>query len=388
MENLKVLTIGELIAGGRSLSGTSYLRSFLKVQYVSTKPSQSKSVPIPSVPSQSSPNSDPHKVLTPLDYPTIIVGTITLPDVISSSEPTPRCPYDSCLQFSDGSVTICCDILDLDISMIGKKIRVVAWNFIPIKRRGGFLEIILWNCLESDDGPRGPSRCSSEDWFSLDSSSGHVREDSSQLKCRYFLHGAVESVSAISVVPCTSGYSKSERTTCSNSSSSSNLLRGFLVQFLTCECKFCSSNFEVMNDSIQKQNPHCFAKPMFVYFCGTASSWHPVMTKLVGRIVNMSGLKKRLVYLGKEESCLMHVTTEKSKLRLSRLCHKWFPNGEGLTKGKGELGTYTGIIRGVHMQGMVVELDSEVWLLLTNQPCTSPHSLRVGALVSNVPILV
>jgi len=36
----------------------------------------------------------------------------------------------------------------------------------------------------------------------------------------------------------------------------------------------------------------------------------------------------------------------------------------------------------VYMEGMVVELDNEVWLLLTEHLLTPPHSLRVGALVS------
>jgi hypothetical protein len=39
------------------------------------------------------------------------------------------------------------------------------------------------------------------------------------------------------------------------------------------------------------------------------------------------------------------------------------------------------------MQGMVVELDKEVWLLLTDQLVTAPHSLREGAIVSELNFL-
>ncbi|BBG94975.1 conserved telomere maintenance component 1 [Prunus dulcis] len=83
-----------------------------------------------------------------------------------------------------------------------------------------------------------------------------------------------------------------------------------------------------------------------------------------------------------EESKLMYVTTENSALHLLRLSWKWQPKCTAVAKGKGECGTYRGIVKGVYMQGMVVELDNEVWLLLTDQLLTPPHSLRAGALVS------
>ena len=99
------------------------------------------------------------------------------------------------------------------------------------------------------------------------------------------------------------------------------------------------------------------------------------------QVVTISGLKKKLVCLGGEESSLVYVTAENSRLRHFRLQKKFVPISKTYVKGKGECGSYTGIVKEIYMQGMIVELDNEVWLLLTNQLLTAPHSLRVGALV-------
>lgn len=104
--------------------------------------------------------------------------------------------------------------------------------------------------------------------------------------------------------------------------------------------------------------------------------------------MNISGLKKKLIYIANEESRLMYVTTEKSNLHLTSFLKKCVQNNKTSINGKGEFGTYVGIIRGVYMQGMVVEMDNEVWLLLTDQLLTPPHSLRVGAIVSAVTLLL
>ncbi|KAF3446226.1 hypothetical protein FNV43_RR11405 [Rhamnella rubrinervis] len=381
MENTRVLTIMELLQGGSPITATYY--PHCRPSSLSTNSSHSKQAPLPST--STDPNPDRPNVLTPLDHPAIIIGTLILPTASdtssvrtsSASNPTRRCSYNSCFQFTDGSATICCDIIDLDVRIIGKKIRVLAWNFIPIKRGGGFLEIIRWSLPDSDSGP---SRCLKVDSFSLASGSPFFFEGSS--KALYRVHGALESISPISVVPSTSGVSDPKSTVGCNLIPSTNL-RGFLVQILVCECKFCSSNqSRLLQDSIQEHHSHSFTKPLFVYFCGSASSWHPVFTKLIGNLVNISGLKRKLVYIAKEESRLMYVTTEKSNLHLPSFLKKCVQNNETSINGKGECGTYVGIVRGVYMQGMVVEMDNEVWLLLTDQLLTPPHSLRVGALIS------
>ncbi|XP_024017091.1 CST complex subunit CTC1, partial [Morus notabilis] len=375
----RIFSIAELIHGGRPLTGADSLDSDLRRPSISPQSSLSNQSTRP-IPSNSTSNPNP-RILTPLNYPAIIDGNLTLPavsDGASSSNSSIRCFCNSCFQFSDGSATICCDILDLDPFIIGKKIRVLAWNFIPIKRVGGFLEIIRWSFPDSENGR---PRCLDGDSFPLAPSSSRGCENSS--KSRYRLHGSLESVSPISVNPCTSGDSNSRSTTGSNLKPSFNI-RGFLVRILVCECRLCNSkeSFTILNCSVQEQNAHNFTKPVIVYFCVSASSWHPVIVKLIGKVVTISGLKKKLVYIGNEESILMYVTSEKSYLHVPRFQEKFVPGNQTYVEGKGECGSYTGIVKGVYMQGMVVELDHEVWLLLTSHLFTAPHSLRIGALIS------
>ncbi|PQP99936.1 CST complex subunit CTC1 isoform X1 [Prunus yedoensis var. nudiflora] len=373
MENVRIFTIAELLQRVRSLTATS---SISPNSNETSKPS-TRSIPIHSNPN---PNPNPsHKVLLPLDHLAIIVGTLTLPTAIdASASASSRCPYNTCFQFSDGSASICCDILDFDVLIIRKKISVLAWNFIPWKRGGGFLEIIRWSFQDSNSGLRP---CSNFNSIPLGSGSSSGHEDSS--RARHGVFGALEVVSPVSTVPCATGHSNLKTNKASDSSHSSSL-RGFLLQFMVCECKLCSSKeaVTVLKDSIQEKDAHSFTKPMFVYCSGSVSTWHPVFTKLVGNVVALSGLKKKLVFIGKEESKLMYVTTGNSALHLLRLSWKWRPKCTAVAKGKGECGTYRGIVKGVYMQGMVVELDNEVWLLLTDQLLTPPHSLRAGALVS------
>ncbi|KAM5574673.1 CST complex subunit CTC1 [Rosa sericea] len=368
MENVRVFTIAELIQRGCCLTGTS---SFGTPSFA---PKSNPSIsPIPSNPN---PNSTT-KVLPSLDHFALIIGTVTLPTTSASNAAAPRCSYNTCFQFSDNSAaSICCDVLDFDARILDKRINVLAWNFIPFKRGGGFLEIIRWGFQDSIAGIRPCSNI-----ISMDLGSSTANEDSS--KARHGVFGALESVSPLSIVSCRTGDSNSKSNKALDSGPPTSL-RGFLVQFMVCECRSCSSKESIMvlKGSIQERDTHSFTKPMFVYCCGSASSWHPVFTKLVGNIVAISGLKKKLVFIGKEESKVMCVTTGSSALHLSRLSKKWTPKVTVGRKGNGEVGSYRGIVKGVYMQGMVVELDNEVWLLLTDQLLTPPHSLRAGALVS------
>ncbi|KAE8688165.1 Mitogen-activated protein kinase kinase kinase 5, putative isoform 1 [Hibiscus syriacus] len=117
---------------------------------------------------------------------------------------------------------------------------------------------------------------------------------------------------------------------------------------------------------------HSFTVPLYVYFCGPAWCWHSVLIKLIGKVATISGFMKKLAIMGKQESVLMLVTAENTVLYLPRL----------LKKRKVVRDSYEGTVKNVYMQGMVVELDKEVWLLLTNQSLMPPHGLRIGAVIS------
>lgn len=353
MEDLKHLTVSDLISYGRSHTGSSCPRPPI----ISHQNHQ------PSLPGTSSSNL---QVLTPLEYPAVLVGTLTLPTL------TLNCPHKNCLQFSgDDSITVCCDIAGLEVGIIGKKIRVIAWNFIPSKRLGGgFLEIVKWKLPDSS---HVLSKCSSSTIDSFPLFSGSFKSVHSNAKS-YKVHGTLDLVSPVSVVPCAVNHS---------SSSTSMTLPGFIVRIMICECKLCCSK-EAVGALYQEPDSHSFTEPVFVYFCESAWCWHPIMAKLIGNVVTISGLKKKLVFMGKQDSDLMFVTGENSFLHLHRLLKKRVCFSGNVLKGNAECGSYTGTVSNVYMQGLVVELDKEVWLLLTDQLLMPPHGLRVGAVVSKI----
>ncbi|CAI8606844.1 unnamed protein product [Vicia faba] len=335
----------------------------------------SASLPFLSTPSPPPPHppSD-HRILTTLNRPTVLIGTLTLPTHTTPSSSHFPC---SCFKFSDGSATVCCDILSFRLAAIGKLIRITAWNFIPFKHPGdhgsqtAFLEIIKW-CFSD------PNESNLADIFQF-TPNFPVTNCNNGGKNFRALHGVVKSVGPISIVPASGSYDL-------NSSSKVNYL-GFLVQLLCCECRLCGSRELVNNLSngsfeIESVNGHSFTKMEILYFNGNASSFHPVITKLIGNRVVVSGLKKKLVCLTKEESCLMYLTLDEMVLRVCPRLEKLAPCLKREIKGKGECGSYTGVIRGVYMKGMALELDNDVWFLLTDKLHTMIHGLRVGSIIS------
>ncbi|XP_019427330.1 PREDICTED: CST complex subunit CTC1 isoform X2 [Lupinus angustifolius] len=298
--------------------------------------------------------TDHHRIITSLNRATIIVGTLNL---AASSSPPPPC---SCFRFSDSSATVCCDVLRFQPSCIGKEIRVTAWNFIPFKHHrrggsGGFLEIIQWSFSDSSEGLKGLHHVDS-----LPLVPNHRNDDSS--KAQYHVFGVVESVGPVSVVPCSMAVSISAL----NSSSKVNL-PGFLVQLMCCECRLCCSkecNTDFISGTLaenQNGNGHSFTKMQIVYFCGNAYTWHATMTKLICTQIMVSSLKKKLIYITKDESRVMYVTADMSVFHVCRFSEKWMPclKSDNIM-GKGECGAYTGVIKDVYMQGMALELDHDI----------------------------
>ncbi|XP_047325563.1 CST complex subunit CTC1 isoform X2 [Impatiens glandulifera] len=364
-DDVKIISIAELIRLSRPISGASSLSCNSSINPIIPRHSGTTGLPAAS-------QNPKDRILHPLDHPAIIVGTLSLPtfNSLSTTRVVSRCLSTNCLSFSDDSFTVCCDVLDLDIRIIGRKIHVVAWNFIPLKCGGGFLEIICW---------RNPTISHGQSLFCSDPIPlvpGCSVSGKDSLKSGTFVWGMIESVSPVSVVSCTTGSN-------TNSDEKGNI-SGFLLQLLICECTLCclrdyTKALSVLTD---KWSDHYFNKPVIVYFCGPASSWHPVITRLLGYTLVLSGMKKKLVFIEKEESKLMYVTTEKAFFCIS----KW-PHGKNslgkVVQGKGECGMYTGSVTGIYMHGMVVELDKDVLLLIcTNQLPQLPHSLRVGSVVS------
>lgn len=65
---------------------------------------------------------------------------------------------------------------------------------------------------------------------------------------------------------------------------------------------------------------------------------------------------------------------------------RWCPSYPAVLKLDGSPGdcggVYTGVVTGIYMQRMLIELDKIVWLLIDDQHLAPSHSLRVGAVIS------
>ncbi|KAH1238336.1 CST complex subunit CTC1 [Glycine max] len=332
--NVTVTTLADLLNSPRPLTATA------SSPFSSTPPPNRSTI---------------RRVLTALPRPTVLVGTLTLPS---------HSPPCYCLRFSDASAAVCCDLLHFRLAALNRQIRVTAWNFLPFKCHGrdvahhGLLEIISWRFSDPNNG----SKSNPVDSLPL---APDCQQSGASARS---VHGLLESVGPVSVVPCTMAASSSDL----NSGSKVNL-QGFLVQLLCCECRLCGSREILIEKLKNSREEHSFTKLEIVYFCGSASSWHPAITKLIGTRVVVSGLKKKLVYVTKKESRVMYVTMDESVLHVGSCSEKCAPSLKNGIKGKGECGAYTGVVKGVYLQGMVLELDHDVWLLLTDQLHTSMH---------------
>lgn len=251
--------------------------------------------------------------------------------------------------------------------MIGQKIRVLAWNFIPFRHairggKGGFLEIITWEFFQAGSG--SPCSFSDDSCYCLSLGVCDGRNSLSIL-------GVIDSISPVLVVPW-------ERR-----GGDSKDVNGFLVHILVCQCTDCASKSVVskLRGVCEGNVEHHFNTSRIVYFSGLASSWHPVISRFIGDVVLLMGLEKRLVFFRKEESQLMYVTTDRVSLHVAKLSKKVGLNQNTDMRGKRKWGSYTGVVTGIYMRGTILELDQDVILLLTEQHLVLPHYVRVGVLV-------
>ncbi|XP_078162394.1 conserved telomere maintenance component 1 isoform X2 [Carex rostrata] len=291
----------------------------------------------------SNPNPS-RKTFNPISFPVLLVGTVNFFSELSDHR-TSSC-LNHCLSFSDSSSTICCYIVDFDSGILGREIHVMAWNYLPIEQCNsqGVLEIIQWSFPSLDTDP-----CRS---FSLPLK---LAQDSG-VKANSSAFGVVKSVSLTFTLPI-------ETAEMGDSV-------GFLAEILTCLCDSCAKRR--LNE---KSVLHQFTESKVVYFIKPTHKWRPVFAKLVGKVMYLSGLKKRMVVV-RNESHIMLVSTIKTKVSLGASIVSDLP-----TKHRSR-GAYKGIVTGIYLHGVVVELDKKVWLLIHDTLLVPHHSLRIGAIVS------
>ncbi|ONK69483.1 uncharacterized protein A4U43_C05F23420 [Asparagus officinalis] len=296
---------------------------------------------------KSLPNPNPNPRSFSPNHPVLLIGTVDLQ--------TPEdCDGTSCgghcFSFSDASSRVCCSIVDpRDLSFVGRKIHVLAWNFLPFKHKKGVLEIARWMLpasvrMSADPNPEP-------------SFSAPMRPHS------FTSVGALKSISPIFSVPCKNRVFDGKST-------------GFLAEILTCGCDRCCNfdNFDIKNPALDPSE-HSFVSPNFVYFLKPACKWRPVMNLLVGKLIVISGLRKKKIVVRKDVTHEMFLSTEWTVVSLCQL-----PLAVASILKDEEV--YNGVVTGVYMNGMAVELDSKVWLVLTEKGIPPPHSVRVGAIIS------
>ncbi|KAJ3707540.1 hypothetical protein LUZ61_011245 [Rhynchospora tenuis] len=226
----------------------------------------------------------------------------------------------------------------------------MAWNYLPIKQGEGqgVLEIIQWRFSSPDTAPL----CE----FSLRVELGR----DSGVKASSFAFGVVKSVSLAFTLPIENGKTGEMGDSV-----------GFLAELVTCICDKCAK----LRSSNEKSGLHQFTESKVIYFIKPTHKWRPVIAKLVGKVMYLSGLKKRLVVVGKE-SYVMLVSTIKTKVSLCASVASYLPTDHS------NRGAYRGIVTGIYLHGAVIELDKKVWLLIHDTLLVPHYSLRIGATVS------
>ncbi|TKW32942.1 hypothetical protein SEVIR_2G199600v4 [Setaria viridis] len=297
----------------------------------------------------------------PISHPVLLSGTLSLP-----SEDAPAGCRSNCFSFSDPAssasaspaASVCCCLLDFDPAALGREIRVLAWNYLPSVRlhgAAGVLEVVRWRLAEEEEPAPAPKRS-----FLAKIRLNWPAQDP-DLASRGCVFGLVRSVSVVFSMP----QAKAEKRSASSI--------GFLAEILCCGCRRCQvSPPETAQD-------HKFEVIKFLYFVGSACTWRPLLVWLVGRLVYISGLKKKLVSVAEKGSHTMLVSSTNTAMAWCRSYRGNLPL-DGSPEKCG--GVYAGVVTGIYLQGLAVELDDTVWLLIDDLLLLPPHCLRVGAFIS------
>ncbi|PKA63056.1 CST complex subunit CTC1 [Apostasia shenzhenica] len=320
MAEVLIISISDLVSLSRPLTGAASLVCTssaspppLKKHRANPSPTSLTELLLPDE------NSNPVICFTPIKRPVLLVGTVDLPTD----------PFNQFLSFSDDSFAICCDILDFDLAIVGCKIHVFAWNFVPFKhRRGGLLEVIRWGFA--------PSLTVSKDNFCLS-----LRK-AAGISSGKGIVGVLTSVSPVFTVPCR------------NQGCDETV--GFLAEIFTCKCSLCCKSLYLdgFNLSIWQKNSHSFTDSEFVYFIKPTSRWRLALARLIGKLVVVSGLKKKMIFVGDKTSYLLLITTQETAI--SSCClpleidhSRKVVKTRMIQEGK----VYSGVVTGFYMQGMI-----------------------------------
>lgn len=215
------------------------------------------------------------------------------------------------------------------------------------------LEVVRWRLAE-ESAP--PAKCGF-----LATVPFHFPDQEPDLATRGCAFGLVRSVSVVFSMPLAKADAGGRNSV------------GFLAEILCCGCRRCCRATPP-----EDAQSHKFETTKSIYFVDVSSLWRPVLVWLVGRLVYISGLKKKMVSVGDKASHAVLVSSAKTAIAWCPSYRGSLPLDSFPEKCGGE---YAGVITGIYSHGLVVELDNTAWLLIDDQQLPPPHSLRVGAVV-------
>ncbi|KAL2635287.1 hypothetical protein R1flu_006766 [Riccia fluitans] len=153
---------------------------------------------------------------------------------------------------------------------------------------------------------------------------------------------------------------------------------------------------------------------LYVYFSGSIAAWRPFLSGNIKRYITVSGLRRKLVITGAVKKHQFLLVATRTSLILPvfdpshigiREPHISLEKDSGRDRAYGDttdLGectrkiecfsksgcsnyprviSYAGFVTEVLFQGILLELDKRVWLLLTQQETSHVHGVRIGSML-------
>ncbi|KAL3676479.1 hypothetical protein R1sor_026427 [Riccia sorocarpa] len=144
---------------------------------------------------------------------------------------------------------------------------------------------------------------------------------------------------------------------------------------------------------------------LYIYFSGSMAAWRPFLSGNIKRCISVSGLRKKLVITGTAKNRQFLLVATRTTLILPFLdphqevcagqshisvdtgrhrADECMGNSECLSERNclyPRIVSYAGFVTQVLFQGILVELDKRVWLLLSQQGQSHVYGLRIGAML-------
>ncbi|KAH7297669.1 hypothetical protein KP509_25G006300 [Ceratopteris richardii] len=187
-------------------------------------------------------------------------------------------------------------------------------------------------------------------------------------------------------------------------------LLGFFIGLSPCTHKpSCSipkmDSSDILENIVDHEDEERYKQfTFYVYFSGSIVAWRPLLLATSGKCVCLTRLRKKVlvaneigmrysIYAATRISSIARCTSSSAEntemgeigcilhVKLSNFTKDVNQRGNQHLWQQNQVGSYIGIVTEIFLKGGLLELDGHVWLLLTHQPLSHIHGLRVGARV-------